>query len=335
LRFGTEIAGALDKAHRAGIVHRDLKPGNIMITKSGIKLLDFGLAKLRSAAVATGELLTKATATDPLTAAGTILGTLHYMAPEQLEGKDADARAESASDLALRDGDRKKAFEGSSAASVISAVMSAAPKAIVGLQHLTPPRSAHRTSCLAKDPEDRRQSADVARDLPGLQSANRAEAILRPERHVARHPDPDSGACDSRDAGGGVLLTFFLSPRQHQERIISRFNSCRSPGSTAQGSSKRIGLACAGDFPTDGASPTLPSNGARMLYVRQSTKTFPATERNRRCRESFFNPDGEWLAFWSEAKIKRVASSGDPCRCVCRTNCWRNLGWEWVDSLLA
>jgi serine/threonine protein kinase len=94
LRHGTEIADALDKAHRAGIVHRDLKPGNIMITRSGVKLLDFGLAKLRPVSAATGELLTKATATEPLTAAGTILGTLHYMAPEQLEGKEADARSD-------------------------------------------------------------------------------------------------------------------------------------------------------------------------------------------------------------------------------------------------
>ena len=94
LRYGTEIADALDKAHRAGIVHRDLKPGNIMITRSGVKLLDFGLAKLRPASAATGELLTQATAAEPLTAAGTILGTLHYMAPEQLEGKDADARSD-------------------------------------------------------------------------------------------------------------------------------------------------------------------------------------------------------------------------------------------------
>ena len=141
MRYGAEIAGALDKAHRAGIVHRDLKPGNIMITRSGVKLLDFGLAKLRPAGAATGELLTRATATEPLTAAGTILGTLHYMAPEQLEGKDADARADifALGTVLYEMVTGRKAFEGSSAASVISAVMSAAPKAIASLQPLTPP----------------------------------------------------------------------------------------------------------------------------------------------------------------------------------------------------
>ena len=95
LRHGIEIAGALDKAHRAGIVHRDLKPANVMLTKSGVKLLDFGLAKLRTDGVAApGTLSVLATAEKPLTGEGTLLGTLPYMAPEQLEGKEADARTD-------------------------------------------------------------------------------------------------------------------------------------------------------------------------------------------------------------------------------------------------
>src|SRR6202165_215390 len=93
LRFGTEIADALDKAHRQGIVHRDLKPGNVMITKSGVKLLDFGLAKAMAPAKSQSSLTSLPTQQN-LTQEGTILGTFQYMAPEQLEGKEADARTD-------------------------------------------------------------------------------------------------------------------------------------------------------------------------------------------------------------------------------------------------
>ena len=107
LRYGIEIADALDKAHRQGIVHRDLKPGNVMLTKSGVKLLDFGLAKAMAPPAAQQRLDGPSDAARDLTQEGTILGTFQYMAPEQLEGKDADARTDifAFGARALRDGD--------------------------------------------------------------------------------------------------------------------------------------------------------------------------------------------------------------------------------------
>ncbi len=158
LRYAVEISRALDAAHRIGIVHRDLKPGNILVTKTGIKLLDFGLAK-HTAIAPSEETVTKA-----LTEEGTILGTLQYMAPEQLEGKEADARSDVfAFGCVLYESlTGEPAFSGGSRASIIAAIMERQPKPLPGVPA---PLSAAIQRCMAKDPDDRWQSA---RDLAGV-----------------------------------------------------------------------------------------------------------------------------------------------------------------------
>ena len=161
LRCGVEIADALDKAHRQGIVHRDLKPGNVMLTKVGVKLLDFGLAKAMAPSPSQGSLTVLPTQ-EGLTQEGTILGTFQYMSPEQLEGKDADARTDifafGATLYEMATG--RKAFTGSSQASLITAIMSSELAPISGIQPMTPPALDRVVkTCLAKDPEDRFQTA--------------------------------------------------------------------------------------------------------------------------------------------------------------------------------
>src|SRR5712691_8152254 len=136
LRYGTEIADALDRAHRQGIVHRDLKPGNVMLTKSGVKLLDFGLAKAMEPPSARSGLTALPTAAHNLTQEGTVLGTFQYMAPEQLEGKEADARTDifafGAVFYEMATG--KKAFEGKSQALLIASILTSDPAPVSTIQ---------------------------------------------------------------------------------------------------------------------------------------------------------------------------------------------------------
>ena len=179
LKVGMEVSEALEVAHRAGITHRDLKPGNIMLTKSGAKLMDFGLAKATAAGLAAGAsnapLVSAARTTSgpspmsPLTSVGEVIGTIQYMSPEQIEGKNADARSDLFAlgavlyEMAIG----KRAFAGKSQISVASAILEKDPEPISASQPLTPPAFEHVVStCLAKNPEDRFQTAhDVRLEL--------------------------------------------------------------------------------------------------------------------------------------------------------------------------
>ncbi|HYT31120.1 MAG TPA: serine/threonine-protein kinase, partial [Thermoanaerobaculia bacterium] len=185
LRFGIQIADALDRAHRQGIVHRDLKPGNIMLTKSGVKLVDFGLAKLTAVQPVLSSLSILPTqAGQNLTQEGTILGTFQYMSPEQLEGREADARSDlfAFGAVLYEMATGHKAFSGKSQASLIAAILDSQPEPISTVQPMAPPALDRVVqTCLAKDPDDRWQTAhDVMLQLKWIAEGGSQAGVPAP-----------------------------------------------------------------------------------------------------------------------------------------------------------
>ena len=326
LRYAAEIADALDKAHRQGITHRDLKPGNIMLTRSGLKLMDFGLAKLRQSQIVSS--LSEAPTRVDATAEGTILGSIHYMSPEQLEGAETDPRSDIfAFGAVLHEMlTGRKAFGGKSPVSVMSSILKDSPPPVSQLQPVSPPVVDRLIArCLAKDPDDRWQSAaDLSHELKWLAGSGTASAGEKPFESKAFVKAPRRSISASTAAliavilaVGAGLAVWMLKPGDPEgNRLATRASIPLPPGYVLS----KLGIAPIAISP-DGAMVVYVAaqgSGVSKLYIRPTdkleSKPIDGTED---ASGPFFSPNGKWIGFFADGKLKRVPTSGGAPESLC------------------
>jgi len=336
LKYGADICEGLDRAHKSGVVHRDLKPGNIMLTKSGAKLMDFGLAKgvPAMAAVSSSSLtmeFTTPVATHPLTGQGFVVGTFQYMSPERVEGKEADTRSDifALGSVLYEMATGKRAFEGKSNLSVASAILEKEPEPITAIQPMAPPALDHVVrGCLAKNPDERWQSAgDIARELRWISSGGSSQTNLpalprRPAHRWERF---------AWMALAAILLTLLawvaMSPRT-TARVVQAV-LIPPPGASF-------------DFNGDySGPPVLSRDGTRMvfsarigkgpasLYV-QDLDSAVATklEGTENGAFPFWSADGKLIAFFADGKLRKIPVGGGPVTVLADAPGGRGGAWS-------
>jgi eukaryotic-like serine/threonine-protein kinase len=336
LELGKQIADALDKAHREGIIHRDLKPSNIMLTKSGAKLLDFGLAKAIDSSMATGSTLspTAPRANESITETGTLVGTFQYMSPEQLEGKELDPRTDifSLGVVLYEMATGRHAFSGGSRASIIAAILTLEPPPISTLQPMTPPALDRAVrQCLAKNPEDRWQTArDLLLELKWIEDAGSQAGV---STAVATHRKTRERTLSTIAAVLGLIaIALAIGFIQRAPKPAQPMRFTAELGADASFSEARRGAdAVLSPDGTRMAFVAVGSDKTQRLYVRpldqmQATVLLGTEE----ARDPFFSPDGQWIAFFTGDKLKKISVQGGVAFTLCDAPNAR--GGDWGDN---
>jgi Tol biopolymer transport system component len=334
LKSAIEVCGALQTAHRAGIVHRDLKPGNIMLTKSGAKLMDFGLAKAAEAGdpgsgsaplLSAARTMTGPGAGSPLTTAGALVGTIQYMSPEQVEGKPADSRSDvfALGAVIYEMVTGKRAFDGKNQISVASAILEKEPEPVSRLNPVAPANLEHAIArCLAKEPERRWQSVqDLGIELSwvaegGASSSQQATAAVARKPSSARMAWLLSGLLAALMVAGG-LWWWQSQPKAASQYFAAPFNF----------PARDIAIAPNGHTVAVVGYRDQAHKTGIFLYElgSQITRLLPDTEG---ASFPFWSPDGQSLGFFADGKLKRLEIAGGPVQMLCEAGTGRGGTWN-------
>ena len=329
LRYGAEICEGLEKAHRSGVVHRDLKPANVMLTKTGAKLMDFGLAKPAKASrtPASGMTQTMANPNDPLTAQGMVMGTFQYMAPEQVEGHEADARSDifALGAVLYEMTTGLRAFEGKTTASTIAAILAAEPKPISAILPMTPVALERVVkSCLAKDPDERVQTAhDVKLQLKWIAEGG-------PQSGPVAAPITAAAPSNTNWLAWGLV------------GLLSMMLLAGAAWWWLQGREPKRAMYFNAALPFAANDLALSPDGRKVAMVAYSDQVnkyviwtydvgartatrVPGTED---ASHPFWSPDGRSLAFFARAKLRKVdVTAGTSAQEICDAAIGRGGAW--------
>lgn len=332
LDVGIQIAEALAAAHRAGIVHRDLKPGNVMLTRAGARLLDFGLARTVSSITGVESSATVMSDTTSLTTKGTLLGTLHYMAPEQLDGREVDTRADifAFGAVLYEMVTGVKAFEAETPARVLSAILRDEPARVSTIVPVTPSGLDELIhTCLAKDPNERWQGmGDVARQLRWLQAGisagksgalNRAAIPARPRSRVSAIAIGVALVLAAVSAGAmWVVMSRRIEPPIRLHALLLPPEGNYLTGGLALSPDARALAFVAAD-----------ASGEHQLWIRalDAARAQPVAGTDG-ATDVFWSPDGSQLAFFAGNQLKRVNVSGGAVSVICEAGAGAGASWN-------